>query len=79
MFIVDLPWMLPTMFRVISTSGFRGEDFSKSANQKKELLVAAMFVSESGRNLYSESFSFLRSVVWEIVCLFFFLLVIYGF
>jgi hypothetical protein len=36
--------MLPTKFRVIWKSGFRGEDFWKSINQKKELPVGAMFV-----------------------------------
>jgi hypothetical protein len=30
--------MLPTKFRFIWPSGFRGEDFKKSANQKQELL-----------------------------------------
>ena len=30
--------------------GFRGEDLFKSANQKQELPVAAMFVNGSGRN-----------------------------
>jgi hypothetical protein len=30
-------------FRFIWPSGFRGEDFKKSANQKQELPVAAMF------------------------------------
>jgi hypothetical protein len=30
--------------------GFRGEDFLKSANQKQELPVAAMFVNGSGQN-----------------------------
>ena len=46
--------MLPTKFRFIWPSGFRGEDFKKSANQKQELPVAAMFVNESGRksNIY---------------------------
>jgi hypothetical protein len=39
--------MLPTKFRIIWLSGFRGEDFSKSTNQKKELPVAAMFVNGS--------------------------------
>jgi hypothetical protein len=37
--------MLPTMFRFIWPSGFRGEDFQKLANQKQELLVTAMFVN----------------------------------
>ena len=44
--------MLPTKFRFIWPSGFRGEDFLKSANlnQKQELPVVAMFVNGSGRN-----------------------------
>jgi hypothetical protein len=42
--------MLPIKFRFIWPSGFRGEDFQKSANQKQELPVAAMFVNGSGRN-----------------------------
>jgi hypothetical protein len=42
--------MLPTSFRFIWPSGFRGEDFQKSPNQKQELTVAAIFVNESGRN-----------------------------
>jgi hypothetical protein len=31
-------------------SGFRGEDFKKSANQKQELPMAAIFINRSGRN-----------------------------
>ena len=46
----DLPQMLPTKFRFIQQSGFRGEDFQKSTNQKQELPVAAIFVNGSGRN-----------------------------
>jgi hypothetical protein len=42
--------MLPTKFWIIWHSGFRGEDFLKSTNQKKELSVVAMFVNGSGRN-----------------------------
>jgi hypothetical protein len=42
--------MLPTKFRFIWPSGFRGEGFKKSANQKQELPVVAMFVNGSGRN-----------------------------
>jgi hypothetical protein len=34
---------LPTTFRFIWQSGFRGEEFKKSANQKQELPVVAMF------------------------------------
>ena len=45
--------MLPTKFRFIWPSGFRGEDFFKSANQKQELPVATMFVNGSGRNEHS--------------------------
>jgi hypothetical protein len=35
--------MLPTKFWFIWQSGFREEDLFKSANQKQELPVAAMF------------------------------------
>jgi hypothetical protein len=42
--------MLPTKFRIIWPSGFGGEDFQKSANQKQELPVAAMFAKGLGRN-----------------------------
>jgi hypothetical protein len=41
--------MLPTKFLFIWPSGFRGEDFKKSANQKQELPVAAMFVNGNNR------------------------------
>jgi hypothetical protein len=46
--------MLPTNFRYIRPNSFRGEEVLKSANQKQESPVAAMFVNESGRmsNLY---------------------------
>jgi hypothetical protein len=37
--------MLPTKFRFIWPSGFRGEDLKMSANQKQELPMAAMFVN----------------------------------
>jgi hypothetical protein len=40
--------MLPTKLRFIWPNGFRGEEFLKSANQKQELPVAAMFVNGSG-------------------------------
>ena len=39
--------MLPTKFRFILPSSFRGEDLKKSANQKQELPVVAMFVNGS--------------------------------
>jgi hypothetical protein len=42
--------MLPTKFWFIWPSGFKGEDFKKSTNQKQELPVTAMFVNESGQN-----------------------------
>ena len=48
--IEDCPQMLPTKFRFIQPSGFRREEFLKSANQKQVLPVAAMFVNGSGRN-----------------------------
>jgi hypothetical protein len=38
------------MFRFIWPNGFRGEEFKKSANQKQELPVAAMFINGSGQN-----------------------------
>jgi hypothetical protein len=41
--------MLPTKFRFIWSSDFRGEDFLKSANQKQELPMVAMFVDGSGQ------------------------------
>jgi hypothetical protein len=47
--------MLPTKFQFIWPSGFRGEDFFKSAYQKQELPVVAMFVNRSGQN--EQSFS----------------------
>ena len=50
--------MLPTKFRIIWTSDFRGEDFQKSTNQKQELSVAAMFVNESERNEQSSQRTF---------------------
>jgi hypothetical protein len=45
--------MLPTKFRFIWPNGFRGEEFKKSANQKQESPVAAMFVNGSGKNVQS--------------------------
>jgi hypothetical protein len=45
--------MLPIKFRFIWPNGFRGEDLNKSANQKQELPVAAMFVNGSDRDKMS--------------------------
>ena len=42
--------MLPTKFRFIWQSGFRVEDFFKSANEKKELTVSARLVNGSGQH-----------------------------
>jgi hypothetical protein len=42
--------MLPIKFQYTWPHGFRGEDLKKSANQKQELLVVAMFVNGSGQN-----------------------------
>jgi hypothetical protein len=45
--------MLPTKFQFIWPCGFRGEEFFKSANQKQESPVTAMFVNGSERNEHS--------------------------
>jgi hypothetical protein len=37
--------MFPTKFQIIWQSGFREEEFLKSANQKQESPVVAMFVN----------------------------------
>jgi hypothetical protein len=50
--------MLPTKFRFIWPSSFRGEDLKISANQKQELPVAAMFVNGSEQNEQSFFFFF---------------------
>jgi hypothetical protein len=42
--------MLTTMFRFIWLNGFRGEESKKSANQKQESPVVAMFANRSGWN-----------------------------
>jgi hypothetical protein len=52
--------MLPTKFRFIWQSGFRGKDFFKSANQKQELPMAAMLVDGSGQNEQSLERTFHR-------------------
>jgi hypothetical protein len=52
--------MLPIKFRFIWPNGFRGEEFFKSANQKQESPVVAMFVNESGRNEQSLQRTFHR-------------------
>jgi hypothetical protein len=52
--------MLPTRFQFIWSTGFRGEDFKKSANQKQELPMAAMFVNVSGQNEQSLEKTFHR-------------------
>jgi len=51
--------MLPAKFRFIWPSSFR-EDFKKSANQKQEMPVAAMFVNGSGQNAQSLQRTFHR-------------------
>ena len=51
--------MLPTKFRFIWPCSFR-EDLLKSANQKQELPVVAMFVHGSGRNQQSLQRTFHR-------------------
>ena len=52
--------MLPTKFRFIWTSGFRGEDLKKLANQKQELPMVVMFVDGSGQNEQSLERTFHR-------------------
>jgi hypothetical protein len=52
--------MLPTKFRFIWPSGFRREEFLKSANQKQESPVAAMLVNGSRRNEQSLQRTFHR-------------------
>ena len=52
--------MLPTKFRFIWPSGFRGENSSKSANQKQEMPVVAMFVNGSERHKQSQQRTFHR-------------------
>ena len=52
--------MLPTKFQFIWSSGFRGEEFKKSANQKQESPVASMFVNGSGQNEQSLQRTFHR-------------------
>ena len=52
--------MLPTKFPFIWPSGFRGGELKKSANQKEESPVAAMFVNGSGRNEQSLQRTFHR-------------------
>jgi hypothetical protein len=42
--------MLPTKFRFIWPNGFKEEESKKSANQKQESPVVAMFVNGSGQN-----------------------------
>ena len=51
--------MLPTKFRFIWPSGF-GEDLKKSANQKQELPLAAMYVNRSEQNEQSLERTFHR-------------------
>jgi hypothetical protein len=42
--------MLPIKFRFIWQNSFRGEELKKSANQKQESPVAAMFINRLGKN-----------------------------
>ena len=50
--------MLSTKLRFIWPSGFRGEDYQKSTNQKQESPVVAMFVNGSGPNQQSAQSTF---------------------
>ena len=63
--------MLPTKFWFIWPSSFRGDNFFKSANQKQELPVAAMFVNEIGAKwaIFIEDLPYMLSTkfqfIWE--------------
>ena len=52
--------IIHTKFRFIWPSGIRGKEFKKSANQKQESPVVAMFVNGSGRNEHSLQRTFHR-------------------
>jgi hypothetical protein len=52
--------MLPTKLRFIWPSSFREEDFFKSAKQKQELPMVAMFINGSGQNEQSLERTFHR-------------------
>jgi hypothetical protein len=52
--------MLPTKFRFIWPSDFRGEDLKKLANQKQELPMVAMFANGSVQNEQSLERTFHR-------------------
>jgi hypothetical protein len=54
--------MLPTKFQFIWPSGFREEDYFKSANQKQELPMAAMFVNGSGQNEQFQRGTFIETI-----------------
>ena len=62
-FIENLLQMLPIKFRFIWQSGFRGQDFQKSTNQKQELPVTAISVNGSGRNEQSLQRTFHRCIL----------------
>ena len=59
-FTEDLTKMLPTKLRFTWQKGFKEEEFLKSANQKQESSVAAMFDNWSGRNEQSLQRTFHR-------------------
>ena len=54
--------MLPIKFRFIWQYCFRGEEFKKSANQKQESSVAAMFDNGQRRNEQSLQRTFHRII-----------------
>jgi hypothetical protein len=45
--------MLPTKFRFIWQSGFRGEEFLKIDQSETRIACGGMFVNGSGRNVQS--------------------------
>jgi hypothetical protein len=61
--------MLPTKLRFIWPNGFRGEDSKKSANQKQELPVVAMFVTNrDGMSNLHRGPKLDGKHLWQVLC-----------